>query len=288
MAQNIDDMRTHIDDIDRQIHDLILQRSKYVKDIGAYKREHNLDICVPSREAQLIRKLSENHKGALNLHTLIQVWRELIAGFTLIQKDMRVAIALDADTQSHKYHLFDHARDYFGSAFPMIEAKDSQNAINLLRENKVDFAVVPMAENATDQSYPWWMHFNEDLDQPARILVKLPFQPHLNSEKNDYKALVLGLVEFKSSGDDNSFIFLDLDQQISRGRIIDLAKEHDISVISLATNQKYNDQRSYHLVEVTGYLDADHSSFTQFVDAFNDPQIKAYIAGGYPVLHKDS
>lgn len=46
-------LRKHIDVIDTQIIQIIAQRDAIVKQIGAYKKEHNLKVLDNSREEQL-------------------------------------------------------------------------------------------------------------------------------------------------------------------------------------------------------------------------------------------
>ncbi len=50
MTNQLETLRQEIDSIDAQIFDLFEQRIAVAKQIGAYKKEHDLSVLDPSRE----------------------------------------------------------------------------------------------------------------------------------------------------------------------------------------------------------------------------------------------
>ncbi|MHA1975870.1 MAG: chorismate mutase [Candidatus Hodarchaeales archaeon] len=52
----LDELRSHLSDIDQQIIELISQRISLVPDITRYKKEHNISIFQPEREKQMHSK----------------------------------------------------------------------------------------------------------------------------------------------------------------------------------------------------------------------------------------
>ena len=279
----IDSLRQEIDAIDAHMHDLLQKRVSLVAEIAAYKREHNLKVSVPSREAVLLRRLCERHTGALDQTTLVQMWREMIGSLTLMQQPLKTAVAL-IDNNDRQI-VVENARDYFGIVFPFIEANNAHSAVGLLREGKADFAVVPFPDEQEKQSNPWWLALQNRLNDPFKILVKLPFinVKDTDKDKADNPCLVLGRFDYESSGDDNSFIFIEADPQISRGRITELARTHDMPPLSLNTQQIRDAEKTHHLLEVRGFVEEDDKRLKTFKKDLKDRKAVIFVAGGYPV-----
>src|SRR5262249_59542875 len=78
----IDDLRRQIDEIDTQLHDLLIRRSAVVGEIGALKGNgdgNRNGFFRPGREALIIRRLVERHRGSLPRATIVRMWRELLS-----------------------------------------------------------------------------------------------------------------------------------------------------------------------------------------------------------------
>ena len=58
--QNLDEMRTKIDDIDSKMTALFKERMELSLDIARYKKEHNLPVFSDSREKEILHKVSED------------------------------------------------------------------------------------------------------------------------------------------------------------------------------------------------------------------------------------
>ena len=61
MAEQLDlkELRGEIDEIDRQIIDLIEQRRRIIYRVAEYKRQHELPVFSPDRESEVIRKVED-------------------------------------------------------------------------------------------------------------------------------------------------------------------------------------------------------------------------------------
>ena len=55
---SLDDLRIAIQNVDRDILELLEKRIRYVKEVGEYKAERNLPIYVPEVEKKKIEELS--------------------------------------------------------------------------------------------------------------------------------------------------------------------------------------------------------------------------------------
>src|SRR5215475_15783760 len=75
-------LRAELDRIDDALQALLIERAQVVERVaksgkrGAYR---------PGREASIIRRLLRQHAGALPPHTLVRIWRELLAGTNTMQ-----------------------------------------------------------------------------------------------------------------------------------------------------------------------------------------------------------
>ena len=149
MADNIEEYRQVIDQIDKDLHDLINKRAKIVEEIGAIKQKDGSPICHPQREAQLIRKVLSRGENILPEATLIQIWRELIGAFTLLQ-DPSLKVSVPHLPDHPREILKEHARDYFGVHFPALNASGARAALSMVREEHASFCVVPSPGEEVD------------------------------------------------------------------------------------------------------------------------------------------
>jgi chorismate mutase len=62
-------LRGQIDAIDDEIIRLFCRRMKVAADIAAYKKEHNLPILVPAREAEKLQDVAEKAEPELESFT---------------------------------------------------------------------------------------------------------------------------------------------------------------------------------------------------------------------------
>ncbi len=80
-CQNIEEVRTHIDRIDRQIVSLLAERGAYVKQAAKFKKTA-ADVKAPQRVEQVISKVTAlSVELGANPAVTEQVYRAMIAGF---------------------------------------------------------------------------------------------------------------------------------------------------------------------------------------------------------------
>jgi isochorismate pyruvate lyase len=80
-CQNIEEVRTHIDRIDRQIVALLAERGAYVKQAAKFKKT-TTDVEAPQRVEQVISKVTAlSVELGANPTVTEQVYRAMIAGF---------------------------------------------------------------------------------------------------------------------------------------------------------------------------------------------------------------
>src|SRR3954471_139030 len=111
------DLRTEIDRIDAAMHELLMERSEIIGRLIQVKRTGESGSAFrPAREADMMRRLVERHRGILPLDTAESIWRVIIATFTYVQAPFRV----HADMSAGDAAMRDSTRFHFGFTVPFI------------------------------------------------------------------------------------------------------------------------------------------------------------------------
>src|SRR6266436_873727 len=85
------DLRREIDRIDEAMHGLLMERGEIIDRLIAAKQTQETGSAFrPAREAEMMRRLVDRHKGILPLDTAEGIWRVIIATFTYVQAPFSV------------------------------------------------------------------------------------------------------------------------------------------------------------------------------------------------------
>jgi chorismate mutase / prephenate dehydratase len=115
------------------------------------------------------------------------------------------------------------------------------------------------------------------------IVCSLPY----GSEENPppVRALVVSKIDFKPSGDDHSFITLELDESVSRGFIVDAFKKLKLQPLSLYTKSGGGHRgNSLHLIEINSFIDDESPVLEKIRAAFGEYCSYCVALGGYPAV----
>lgn len=278
-SNEVDQVRQRIDELDKTVHDLLMERAGLVQKIGEEKRKNNVEIVQPAREARLLRRLLDGHKGPLQEETLLRMWRELIGGLTLLQTGLSVSVTMPEGNAGQAY--WDMARDYFGSIMPSQKTTSPFSALGAVRDDSVTFAVLPFPE--VDEETPWWQILMDEGNTNIRIIQCLPYTQKGQASYGHRRALVVAKVGYYPSDDDRSFIALSVSANISRGKIAEVSKSIELEPLSLFTQvSTIPDAPSVHLLEVNDYVSADDNRLQILLDKLENPEGQAVCLGGYP------
>ncbi len=278
MSKNLDEIRKKIDALDHKIHDVLMQRADLIDSVVKEKRKSGLPFVQPAREAQMIRRILKRHKGPLPKVAVVRIWRELVGAVSLLQVGLKVSVCVEED----KFITWDLAKSYFGSVVAMQRVSNSVVAVASVREKESSFAVLPWPKD--EERHPWWIHlFDQDSDM--KIVCALPYggvEGALDDISN--KALVVSKTDFMDSGEDRSFIVLEVDLNVSRGRIVDSLKALGFEPLAITTKKLEELQgRAIHLIEVDGFVKQDDERFEALADSFDGFNASCKAIGGYPV-----
>lgn len=249
----LDDLRRQIDEIDAEIHTLLMRRAQVVEEVAKVKPPGRPYIR-PGREAEIVRNLVDRHRGAFPVDAIVRIWREMIAALTRIQGPLGVAVVCANETQSR---LWDNARDHFGSTTPTFAVNTPMAALRAVSEGTATLAVVPWPEE--DDNDPWWRFILSPDPKTPRIIARLPFLrvegQSVGREGGD--ALVLAAVPMEATGDDRTLLAVEVTQDVSRGRLKDVLEGAGFATLQLRTHHLPGGGGAVHLVEVEGFVPLD-------------------------------
>lgn len=161
-------LRAEIDRIDASVHALLIERSEIIANLIAVKgTQESGSAFRPAREASMMRRLVERHRGILPLDTVESIWRVIIATFTYVQAPYSV----HADLSVGEAAMRDTARFHFGFTVPFIAHIGASGAIGAVAASKGDLALVPAV--SVPGSGAWWTALEGDT--APKIIARLPF-----------------------------------------------------------------------------------------------------------------
>ena len=104
---SLQELRKEIDAIDEQVHRLLMARGDIIDSLIQVKQTQEVGSAFrPAREADMMRRLVQRHRGILPLDTVESIWRVIISTFTYVQAPFSV----NADISSNEPAMRDSAR----------------------------------------------------------------------------------------------------------------------------------------------------------------------------------
>src|SRR3982750_1548200 len=145
------DLRAEIDRIDEAMHRLLMERGDIIDRLIAVKgTQESGSAFRPAREADMMRRLVQRHKGILPLDTAESIWRVIIATFTHVQAPFSV----HADLSAGDAAMRDSARFHFGFTVPCVAHMGAASVVAAVCCSKGDLGLVPAFEIAVTGA--WW------------------------------------------------------------------------------------------------------------------------------------
>lgn len=165
---SLGELRREIDRIDEAMHRLLMERGQIIDRLIATKQTHETGSAFrPAREADMMRRLVERHKGILPLDTAESIWRVIISTFTYVQ----APFAIHADLSAGDAAMRDSARFHFGFTVPFVQHMGAASVVAAVSDSKGDLGLVPAFAMAG--SGAWWSALESD--SAPKIIARLPF-----------------------------------------------------------------------------------------------------------------
>src|SRR5215207_7186003 len=162
------DLRREIDRIDESMHRLLMERGDIIDRLIAVKgTQESGSAFRPAREAEMMRRLVQRHRGILPLDTVESIWRVIIATFTHVQAPFSV----HADLAAGDAMMRDSARFHFGFTVPFVAHVGAASVVAAVSDSKSDLGLVPAF--ATSHGGAWWNAL--EFASAPKIIARLPF-----------------------------------------------------------------------------------------------------------------
>src|SRR5581483_5097344 len=161
-------LRADIDRIDEAMHRLLIERGEIIESLIRVKGTQETGAAFrPAREAEMMRRLVERHRGILPLDTAESIWRVIISTFTYVQANYSV----HADMAAGDAFVRDSARFHFGFTTPLVPHMSASAVVSAVAASRGDLGLVPAGTVAG--SGAWWSALEPE-DAP-KIIARLPF-----------------------------------------------------------------------------------------------------------------
>ncbi len=170
-------LRVDIDRIDAAMHGLLMERGEIIDRLIQVKaRQGGGSAFRPGREADMMRRLVQRHKGLLPLDTVEGIWRIIISTFTYVQSHYNVHV----DASGGDAPMRDSTRFHFGFTVPYIAHANAGAVIDAVRRSSGDLGIVRI--DAGIAAGAWWKHLCEP--SAPKVIARLPFVDRLDHPAN--------------------------------------------------------------------------------------------------------
>ena len=275
---SLERLRLRIDEIDDEIHNLLLLRTDLVKQIGVLKQSRNMGRLPlrPSREATIIRRLVARHKGPFPINALFHIWRELLSGQSMVQSPFSVALCQD-NTDSTCRNI---VRDHFGASIKLLPLTSPHQVVKAVSEDTAPIGVLSVPSKAIED--PWWAILANPGNTLVHVISRVPVLKHKSDQPTDEDALMIGKVSPEPSGDDISVLAVKLRKNVNPTKKPRSLYINDVKVRFLATSLNRNqDDGELHLVSIDGFVRQDETILRDLVLSEESPVTEISVVGAY-------
>ena len=268
-------LRDEIDEIDRNLHDLIMRRTQVVEGVRAAK-DGSKAMIRPSREAEIIYRLMVEHKGGFPKRELARIWRELIVATLSFEGPFSVAVFEDENETGY----WDLARDQYGTFTSLVRHSSARAVVEAVRKQNATLGVLPFPHRHEDVS--WWRFLVSEAPETPKVIARLPFITDSNIRNRDLQALVICPIKQEETGRDQTFLAIEAEEEIGHA-IIEKALS-DVGITNFFKQLWHDPNRPpgwTYLIEVVGFLGTDSIQFQQVREQIGTRAFRILHLGGY-------
>ncbi len=136
----LEELRQQIDQIDKELVELINKRAQVVVEVGKYKKSTGAaPIYAPDREKAVFEKICSLNKGPLPNRTFKAIWRELMSGSFFLERPLRIAYLGPSGSFTHAA-----ATAKFGQSVDYEAVTDIRSIFDEVSKGHCDLGVVPV------------------------------------------------------------------------------------------------------------------------------------------------
>jgi chorismate mutase-like protein len=275
--KSLDDLRAQIDEIDSQIHDLLMRRTEITAEVGRAKKRaqaQEVQFLRPGREAEVLRRLVARHQGDFPRVVLVHIWREIFAAATSQQGDFSVSVDVSGEAAGQAEALRMLARDHFGSYVKLSEQGSAQRVITTVAEGDAQVGVLPLPESGQDA---WWTILASGEEKMPRIVARLPFA---SLDRNGPEAVAVGRSRQEETGSDRSYLILESESDLSRAGVSSMLEKAGLTAVTIEDGRGRGGGALV-LVEVEGFVGEEDVRLDRLGAAATGGPLTVWRAGGY-------
>ena len=138
------DLRVQIDQLDRQLLQLLNQRAHLAEGVGDIKRAEGSPFFRPDRVAQVLEKIQALNPGPLKNQHVTSIWREIMSACLALEAPQRVAVLGPVGTFCEQAAI-----EFFGSAAELIYCNSFDEVFQATTAGTAQYGVVGV-ENSTE------------------------------------------------------------------------------------------------------------------------------------------
>ncbi|MDR2260341.1 MAG: prephenate dehydratase [Azoarcus sp.] len=146
LQQELADKRREIDELDRQMLELLNRRARCAQEVGRIKARHGEAGYPyrPEREAQVLQRIAGINPGPLPEGAVRQIFREVMSACLALELPLRIAYLGPAGTFSESA-----SRKHFGAGPVLLPQPSIDEVFRAVEANHADYGVVPV-ENSSE------------------------------------------------------------------------------------------------------------------------------------------
>ncbi len=258
---SLDTLRRQIDEVDDQIHDLLMRRIDVARKIGERKDLTKSTAYRPAREAQILRRLATRHSGSFPFRVAVQIWREIISASLGVEGKFVVSVYVPEPLAAGLAYIA-LARAYFGTETPILQAQTEAGVLRAVRDGKVSVGVLPITSDTQTErasAEPWWYTLTASGSERPRIVAAMPWLTTGETGVDTPRAMAVACHQPEPSGDDISLIAFESTENISRDRIRREAENIGLALDWAATWTGREQAIRWQLAEIDGFIpETDH------------------------------
>lgn len=277
---NIEELRQQIDAVDDQMHDLLMQRVDLAEQIGRLKAEEagqNPSFALRAkREIEIMRRLWNRHKGAMDKYVMIRIWREIISACVVLQAPVTIAVFMPERGMGN----LEIAREYFGTYTPMMSCRSVSLVLKELTQGEANVAILSLYD---DKQTCWWYTVAQEYKRSVNVFLKLPLTGYHGQGGDGRSVFALSKQPFEESGEDKTLLVAETDGTLSLSTLDLLLKSGGIATNAICDSYMPDMMRKAYLFEVEGYLSDKDKRLTAVVEKENGKITMLRVIGGYPV-----
>lgn len=253
--QQLETLRRDVDRIDDALHDLLMQRTERMLEIGRHKtgpEDERFTLPRPGREATVLRRLLARHKGAFPSDVLARLWREIIGALMRVQGPFSIAVYMPERGSGY----LEIARDHYGAYADAVSYQAAGRVLKAVAEGAAAVAVLPLPGETAAEA--WWPALIGDAKPRMQVIARLPFCGPGQGRGGEIEAFAVAAVAPEETGDDRSLLAVETRSDVSRTQLNAKLANAGLATLTYWDARSFAPDARVHLLEVGGHvLDSD-------------------------------